>query len=373
MAIESPTAALRLAEGAAVSGDALQKLRLRRFYMGAATSALMPVVLLVSSAIGVVPLRVAGLAAIVIASFIALFYVLFRSGLNQGWRDPSLTGEQILAAIVCIAFISYFAGAARPAIAMFYLVALLFGALRLGGARLLGLALIALLAHSTALRAWYQHNPGVDPTGALIELVALAFMLPWFAVMAAYVNSLRSRLSDSNRRLKIAFDRIEEIAIRDELTGVFNRRFLIEAMSRERARARRLGGNFAVCLFDIDHFKDINDSHGHAAGDAVLKHFAFLAGIGLRTVDVFGRYGGEEFLLVLPDTGLSGARVAAERVRSGIEGAGFPQVPGEQRVTATVGVACLREDETIEDLLGRADRALYDGKAAGRNRVVAVA
>jgi diguanylate cyclase (GGDEF)-like protein len=146
----------------------------------------------------------------------------------------------------------------------------------------------------------------------------------------------------------------------------------MDVLARERARARRLGGDFSICMFDIDHFKDINDSHGHAAGDAVLKHFAFLAGIGLRTVDVFGRYGGEEFLLVLPDTGLGGARMAAERVRSGIEGAGFPQVPADRRVSVTIGVASLRQDESVEDLLARADRALYEGKAAGRNRVVAV-
>ncbi len=301
-----------------------------------------------------------------------MYYGLLRSGLNLRFRDPSLTGEMILSAILCIAFLGYYAGAARPMLAMFYMVALLFGALRLDAARLLGLAAVAMIAQGTMLWIWHAQNPKAALTDSLVDLAALAVLLPWCAVMGGYVNSMRERLSDSHRQLQEAFHRIEKVAIRDELTGLYNRRFLMEALAREHARAKRLDARFCVCLIDVDHFKAINDTLGHAAGDAVLKHLALVLVSGLRGVDVLGRFGGEEFLLILPDAGHAGAAVAAERVRAAAESAGFPQLPADRRVTVTIGVAASQPGESVEDLLARADSALYRGKAAGRNRVVSV-
>jgi diguanylate cyclase (GGDEF)-like protein len=124
-----------------------------------------------------------------------------------------------------------------------------------------------------------------------------------------------------------------------------------------------------VCLIDIDRFKAINDTLGHAAGDAVLRGLAKVASTALRTIDVIGRFGGEEFLLVLPGTPLAGAAAAAERLRAGVESARYETL-GERNVTATFGVAEHARGEEIAALLARADRALYAGKAAGRNRVV---
>ena len=156
------------------------------------------------------------------------------------------------------------------------------------------------------------------------------------------------------------------------MTGVFSRRFLTETLALQHSRAARLGTVFSVCLCDLDHFKAVNDTFGHAAGDAVLKHFALLAVSGLRAVDVFGRYGGEEFLCVLPDTGQPGACVVGERVRVAVEGAVIPEVPAECRITVTIGVATTGKGEEVHAMLARADAGLYRGKDEGRNRVVAV-
>jgi diguanylate cyclase (GGDEF)-like protein len=197
-------------------------------------------------------------------------------------------------------------------------------------------------------------------------------VLPWFAVMGGYVNRLRDRLFDSNRELRRAFDQIEELAIRDELTSAFNRRFLMETLSRERSRAVRQNEPFSICLVDIDNFKAINDTYGHATGDAVLKHFAVLAPRGLRGIDTFGRFGGEEFLLALPGTERQGALAVAERMRVAIERAVFPGLPEERRVTVSAGVATYVPGEDTGALLARADKALYQAKGAGRNTVVAV-
>lgn len=246
---------------------------------------------------------------------------------------------------------------------------MLFGVLRLSAVRMMALALLALLAHGTMLHLLYFRGPGIELRAALTEFVVLAVVLPWFAVMGGYVSRLRARLAGSHRELQRAFERIGELAIRDELTGVYNRRFLMEALEREQSRADRLGTPFSVCVIDIDHFKSINDGFGHAAGDAVLRHFAKLVPLELRAVDVYGRFGGEEFLVLLPGTDSAGAQACAERVRARTEAAELPDAP---RVTVTIGVATYAKKEPVSALLARADKALYQGKSGGRNRVVSI-
>jgi diguanylate cyclase (GGDEF)-like protein len=236
---------------------------------------------------------------------------------------------------------------------------------------MLALAVLALAAHAAMLHLQYLRNPGLDVRAALTEFVVLAIVLPWFAVMGGYVNRLRTQLSDSHRSLQRAFERIEELAVHDELTGAYNRRFLMEQLARERSRGERLSAPFSVCLIDIDHFKAVNDGFGHAAGDAVLKHFATLVPQELRSIDVYGRFGGEEFLVILPDTAREGALACAERVRARTAATAFPGVPAGRQVTVTVGVATHAPGEETGALLARADAGLYKGKAQGRNQVVA--
>jgi len=372
MTMEAPAAGSRSAAGFRfIPDDARQALRMRRFFIAAGTSFLVPLVLTVAAELGSVEFRVAGWGAAMVGVLIALCYAIFRSGFNLRFPDPSLTGEMILAAILCLAYLSYHVGEARPAIAMFYLVALWFGALRLGAARLFWLAVIALLAHGFVLWIWHQRHPGADAAASLMQMAALAVILPWFAAMGAYVNRLRTRLSSSNRQLTEAVERIGSVAVRDDLTGLYNRRFLLEFLGRETARTQRSGGAFSVCLLDIDEFKSVNDSFGHAAGDAVLKHFGAVAGTGLRSADILGRLGGEEFLVVLPDTDIQGAIESAERIRRAVQASTFPGLPAGRHLTVTAGIARSTPNESASVLLARADRALYEGKAAGRNRVVA--
>lgn len=350
---------------------ARQSLRLRRYLMGAGTALLVAVSLFIWYLLGLLPLNIAVGGAALIGFFVVLFYGLFRSGLNLRFRDASLTGEMIVAAILVLAYLSYHAPTAREALSRFYLVALLFGVLRLGTAPLLALALLAVGAHAVVLAATGSLR-GPDSHDGWLQLAVLAVVLPWFAWLGGYVNRLRIRLSDSNRRLKEAADRAEENSIRDVLTGIHNRRHLMDMLQREIARATRLGTPLSVCMVDMDHFKNVNDTLGHAAGDAVLKRFATIAGDGLRAVDVFGRFGGEEFMLILPDTEASGAAAVAERLRASVEQCSFPGLPAQRRVSVTIGIAAHAKGEDGEALTARADGALYRGKHAGRNRVVAL-
>jgi diguanylate cyclase (GGDEF)-like protein len=307
-----------------------------------------------------VPVALAGTAGVV--TLVALFVLMVRTGINRRFRDPSLATEQAAAAILFLSYIMYYAGPAREALTLFYPVVMLFGALRLSAARLAALSVLALVAHGAMLHlTWLREQDFMDVEAAVTEFAVLMVALPWFAAMGGYVNRLRARLAASNAQLEGALQRIREIATRDELTGAYNRRYLMETLAREHARAARLGGRLSLCMIDVDHFKQVNDRLGHAAGDRTLQEVAAIAANCLRGADVFGRFGGEEFLALLPDTERQGAVRVAERIRSSVQ--------AETAVTVTIGVA-QSAGEDLHALLARADQALYRGKAAGRNRVV---
>ncbi len=168
----------------------------------------------------------------------------------------------------------------------------------------------------------------------------------------------------STERLREMF---EHHATLDALTGVFNRRVVLERLHAEDARARRYGRSLSVLLLDLDHFKLINDKHGHQTGDLVLQEFARRVRAALRPADVFGRLGGEEFLVILPETTAESARTLAVRLLEEVSRVGAPDLPV---CTVSAGIAQWAGDEdSAGHLLERADQALYASKAAGRNRV----
>lgn len=166
--------------------------------------------------------------------------------------------------------------------------------------------------------------------------------------------------------------RVRRHARRDDLTGVFNRRYFIEIAEREMARARRYDHQLSLLMLDLDHFKDINDTHGHAIGDTVLVNVVERVEQNLRTVDILGRYGGEEFLVLLPETSITTARkTVAERLKSTISCEPVITEAGSIEVTASFGVAALQENiNSFEELLDHADEAMYQAKSTGRNCIV---
>ena len=182
----------------------------------------------------------------------------------------------------------------------------------------------------------------------------------------------RKRLAE---RLRANYDRSLSLALTDDLTGLYNRRYVFAHLSELLDRRSEGGNETAVMLFDIDHFKLVNDRHGHPAGDEVLRELAERAVRQVRSVDLVGRLGGEEFIVVMPETSLAGAVVVAERFRVAV--AEEPFIPQGQTaglpVTVSVGIAVTGEgSDTIDTLLKRADDALYAAKHAGRNRVIAL-
>jgi diguanylate cyclase (GGDEF)-like protein len=203
-----------------------------------------------------------------------------------------------------------------------------------------------------------------------MDLLYLLCDLGLYLVIVIFVLLFELTKTQGFIKLEQALNVINELAIRDELTGSHNRRHLIGLIEQERERVLRGTSPFCVCLLDIDFFKRINDTYGHAAGDAVLRQFALTVQKQIRETDAFGRYGGEEFLLMLPTTSLEDAMLFAERVRQNVEKLHFSDVSDELKVSVSIGVAQFRSGETIGQTVSRADEALYAAKSGGRNRVV---
>ncbi|MGC4011509.1 MAG: GGDEF domain-containing protein [Pseudomonas sp.] len=198
------------------------------------------------------------------------------------------------------------------------------------------------------------------PLLGTLHYINLATMLGIMAVLASTYYRL---VRHSERRL-------HELACTDPLTQLRNRRFMMEVVQHEAAVFERGGRPLSILLGDVDHFKRINDEHGHAVGDAVLRAIARVLREGVREVDHVARWGGEEFLVLLPGTELDEAQQVAERLRAAVQTLVEVEGRRELGLSITLGMAELQAGESIEQALVRADRALYEGKQTGRNRVV---
>ena len=182
-------------------------------------------------------------------------------------------------------------------------------------------------------------------------------------------RTLELKVLERTEEIKAAMQTIRELAIRDELTSLFNRRHLMELLEDEKNRSSRGGGIFCLAMLDIDHFKNVNDMHGHLTGDDVLKAVAITIQTSMRNTDFCGRYGGEEFILVYTQTNTNGAVNSAERLRSKVECMQFPDIGPDFRITVSLGLTEYHLNDDVEKVISRADAALYLAKGSGRNRV----
>ena len=366
--------------------DPNMRRRLRRQLMGLGSYLMFLAPLAYSVHAGWMGFGWCGLAWFVAAAVAlnTIFFIAIRSGWSQRFRDPGLTLPQITLAMGLALFLIHYGGEARSVLLMLFFAALFFGVfglrlrqfLLLGGVAVAGYALLV---------SWELRGVSADAPAwklELLRLLTLAMIMLWMALLGGYVARLRGDLRRRNVELAEATSRLRALVAHDELTGAFNRRHLMDILGREKERADRFGHVFTVCIIDLDHFKRINDTHGHGAGDDVLRGFTerMLASarkidwLGRQDVDTtFGRYGGEEFLLVMPHTPLAGARVCVERIRSRVVAAPFDTVAGPLQANFSAGVAEHRPGECIAETLSRADEALYLAKTRGRGRTEAAA
>ena len=313
-------------------------------------------------------------AAALIAAGLVVYggcFLFLRSGHNLRFSDPSLTAPQILFGLIYAVAAYAICGGGRGAVFPMLMVVLVFGMFELPPRAMRRAGLMALTMFGTAMvvLAWWQPQVYV-PQVELGHFMILAVTLPVFTTLAGELSRLRETTRRQKADLTEALTRIQDLATRDELTGLTNRRHLQQLIELERTRGIRSGQAFCLAMIDLDHFKRINDTHGHPAGDRVLRHFAREALATIRGSDVLGRWGGEEFLLMLPDTRAALAKLGVERLRLRAEALRI-DVDGQLlNFTLSAGLVEHLAGEAVADTIARADRALYLAKQQGRNCVV---
>jgi len=297
-----------------------------------------------------------------------LFYLLIRSGLNERLSsDPSLTLPQTVYAMLGVGWCYAITGPARGAVISMMVLIVLFGVFVLDEKRAKFLSALGfvLLAGGAVIGI---AAGAFDPRVEAVHLGLAAIIMAAGGVLGVRMTRMRHRLRAQKTELAEALERIRLLATRDPLTGLLNRRAMLEVMSAEASGLRRSGEILTVALIDLDHFKHINDRLGHAMGDRVLETFAEVARRELRGGDVVARWGGEEFLMMLPRTSASQGVHCLQRIREALARHRFGDGESPVAPTFSAGLARCRDAADLAAAIERADQAMYRAKTGGRNR-----
>ncbi|MBI5334034.1 MAG: GGDEF domain-containing protein [Burkholderiales bacterium] len=299
-----------------------------------------------------------------------VFYAALRSGWSLRRKDPSLTFAQVLFGISAVVLAYGLAPNTRSAALLLLCLALVFDMQRLEPRQIAAAAFGALAMLAGTLAAMYAGwwSDGADLRAETLNIGMAAVLLPILSAVGAQVRRVRLRQVAQKAELARTLEQLHELSTRDGLTGLWNRRRALDLLDEELLRIRRTGRGLCVALLDLDWFKHINDRHGHAVGDAVLREVAQIGRETLRATDALARWGGEEFLLLMPETGTEQAMVALSRLRSRIQAHDWAQHAAELQVSFSAGLTDWRPGDAAAALLERADHALYQAKGAGRDR-----
>ena len=295
-----------------------------------------------------------------------MFYALYAGSRSKRQAEKRLTGPIAVSALAVMLADVFFSPGSRPVFTTFVFLAIAYGMYYMSRRAML-LVCAGTLAGFAAVIGMHhiaRHDPELLRT-ELLSLFLLAVTLPGFVLLAGRVRQLHSALYKAGLKIK----NIEESARRDSLLGCYNRRFMVAALEEQKRLADVNGTPLCLAVIDLDHFKRVNDEVGHLAGDDVLRAFAFVARQNVRQFDVFGRYGGEEFLLILPHTPLPAAFNTVERIRDKVEKHQWSEQL-KAPVTVSIGLTQYSTGESVLDLFSRTDTAMYLAKRGGRNQVV---
>ncbi len=321
---------------------------------------------LVFQALGMVQPRTLYVLSGLIVGLSLIFWVAFKSGLHMRTHEKRLKLPIVVSALACMLVVVYLDPAMQILLAPFSFVAIAYGMYRIPRrtAFLVAWALLSGYAVVIALNYMAQQNDALLRLEVL-HFVALAVSLPSFIYLVGKVQMLQRILHRASRKIK----NIQEDAQRDTLLGCFNRRYIVAALEEQKQLSDETGIPLCLAVIDLDHFKRINDELGHLGGDEVLRGFARVAQENVRAGDIFGRYGGEEFLLIFPATSLLPALNTCERIRAQVEAHPWTGLL-KCRVSVSIGVTQYIPGESVLEFFSRSDTAMYMAKEGGRNQVV---
>lgn len=302
-----------------------------------------------------------------VLTFVTVF-ALIRSGWSQRFADPVLTFPHALITIgLCLAAYAQL-GDNRGNVMILIAQTIVLSMFRLKPIQVLLLGVLTVITLGV-LVVWT--SMGTDghsrSSSGWTHFVVGGSTLLTLSLIGKWVSDIRIRIGRQARELQEAVDTVKQMATSDMLTGALNRRMMTELAENELKLIERSGATMCVALIDIDHFKHVNDHFGHHAGDAVLRSMSQHAQTQIRQVDKFARWGGEEFLIMLPSISAIEGMNAIERLRQSIETLEIPGYP-QLHITFSAGVAQAKVGESLEHLIERADEALYEAKRQGRNR-----
>ncbi|WP_159015655.1 GGDEF domain-containing protein [Cognatiluteimonas profundi] len=314
---------------------------------------------------------------IFLATVLAVIYVALRSGWSERFSDPALTVEQLMLGVIGVEWGYLICGPVRSVTLFPLLLIFTFAAFSLSWRKIALLTALTLASLLGTIMVGHALEPGVDTWSLrdanlrldLINFLMISIMLPALSWLAARLSLLRMRLQSQRTELMQALEQVQRLATHDALTGLCNRRHMEHRLGEEQSRAERQGTPFSVALIDLDHFKRVNDAHGHAGGDRVLQAFAIVAQRNVRGCDLVARWGGEEFLVLMPGSDAPQALDAMERLLDHVRG--MPHDAGDPPLSFSAGVAQYRLGEDTAQTILRADQGMYAAKNAGRGRVLA--
>ncbi len=300
-----------------------------------------------------------------------IFTAILRTGLNKKFTDPSLTVAQILVATLFILTITYLLDEWRALMLMAYFAVLSFGYFKLRFREFLSIALFAILGYILIILYIFIYEPHrIEIELELLQLLVFSSTVSVMLYTGSAIHQLRERSKKQHIELEEVLELNKTLAITDELTGLYNRRYFMEQLVQQKALSERDDSDFILCFCDLDHFKQINDAFGHHTGDIVLKTFADLLKMSIREVDYAARFGGEEFVCLLVNTDIKSALKVTERIRESLAKYNFNDIAPSLRATVSIGISNFKQFNTIQETLMSADNRMYHAKQHGRNKVV---
>lgn len=324
--------------------------------------------------VGVAPLRpVLAWSALTLLGM-AGFFGLIRTGWSRRWPEPSMTVPQMLFALTSGAVAYALLGAGRGAVFPMVMVVLMFGMFIATPRQMRWVSLYAVLLFGAVMAVMATIQPGRYPPAIEFgHFLLVATMMPGVSLLAARLSSMRHRSRLQRAELAQALARLREHTTRDDLTGLVNRRHMQVLIEQEYQRCIRSGQTFCIALLDLDRFKPVNEAHGYAVGDAVLRAVAQEALRHVRVSDTLGRWTGGTFVLMMSDTRAALARGGLERLHQRVSALRILHGSAALGITLSAGLVEHHAGETVAQTIERAEAALQDAKLQGRARVVAAA